>query len=84
MKGYLNSNDKSQCFGCEACVQVCSKAAIAMVEDEAKGSASPKVSSINMPFTVVWAIATDDIRIITTTAKNALNCFIYFFILFVA
>lgn len=34
MKGYLNSNDKSQCFGCEACVQVCSKTAIAMVEDE--------------------------------------------------
>ncbi len=34
MKGYLNSNEKSQCFGCEACVQVCSKAALTMVEDE--------------------------------------------------
>lgn len=34
MSGYLNSNDKSHCFGCEACVQVCSKVAIAMVEDE--------------------------------------------------
>ena len=34
MNGYLNSHEKSQCFGCEACVQVCSKLAIAMAEDE--------------------------------------------------
>ena len=34
MNGYLNNHQKSQCFGCEACIQVCSKLAIAMVEDE--------------------------------------------------
>ena len=34
MKGYLNNNEKSQCFGCEACVQVCAKSAMAVVEDE--------------------------------------------------
>lgn len=34
MKGFLNNNDKSQCFGCEACAQVCGKRAIAILEDE--------------------------------------------------
>lgn len=34
MNGYLIGGDKSQCFGCEACAQVCSKLAIVMVEDE--------------------------------------------------
>ena len=34
MKGFLNNNDKSQCFGCEACEQVCGKRAIAILEDE--------------------------------------------------
>ena len=33
MIGYLNSNKKSECFGCEACVQVCPKDAIKMQED---------------------------------------------------
>ena len=42
----------------------------------AKGSLSPKLSSINTPFTVVWAITVIDRVIITTAAKNAFNCFI--------
>ena len=42
----------------------------------AKGSLSPKVSSINTPFTVVWAMTVDDIVIITTAAIIVLNCFI--------
>lgn len=33
MKGYLISKNKSECTGCEACVQVCPKAAIHMEED---------------------------------------------------
>ena len=33
VKGYLNTYNKDECFGCEACVQVCSKNAIKMVED---------------------------------------------------
>lgn len=31
--GFLRSTHKSECFGCEACVQVCSKKAIVMQED---------------------------------------------------
>ena len=31
--GFLTSTQKSECFGCEACVQVCSKKAIVMQED---------------------------------------------------
>ena len=34
MKGFLNNNKKTQCFGCESCAQVCGKRAIAIVEDE--------------------------------------------------
>ena len=33
MSIYLDDNNKSHCFGCEACVQVCGKAAITMEED---------------------------------------------------
>jgi len=33
MLGYLESNVKNECFGCEACVQVCGKKAITMQED---------------------------------------------------
>jgi coenzyme F420-reducing hydrogenase beta subunit len=33
MKGYLTSNNKSECFGCEACAQACPKEAIIMHED---------------------------------------------------
>jgi len=33
MRGYLDTGISSQCFGCEACVQICPRAAIAMVED---------------------------------------------------
>ncbi len=32
--GYLQSRNKEQCFGCEACVQICPRKAIALVEDE--------------------------------------------------
>lgn len=33
MKGYLHTGIKSECFGCEACAQVCGKDAIRMQED---------------------------------------------------
>ena len=32
--GYLNSHDKKECYGCEACAGICPKAAISMSEDE--------------------------------------------------
>ena len=31
---YLDTGEKHECFGCEACVQVCEKDAVRMVEDE--------------------------------------------------
>lgn len=31
--GFLKNADKSQCFGCEACVQICGKQAVKMRED---------------------------------------------------
>jgi coenzyme F420-reducing hydrogenase beta subunit len=34
MIGYLNTKNKKECFGCESCVQICSKGAIVMQEDE--------------------------------------------------
>lgn len=34
MNIYLDDNNKTHCFGCEACVQVCGKAAITMEEDQ--------------------------------------------------
>lgn len=33
MSCYLDTNTKESCFGCEACVQACSKTAIIMLED---------------------------------------------------
>lgn len=33
MSCYLDNNNKKECFGCEACVQICSKQAITMTED---------------------------------------------------
>ncbi len=30
---FLDSNDKSECFGCESCVQACNRIALSMVED---------------------------------------------------
>lgn len=33
MRCYLDSNKKSDCFGCEACVQICPKNALCMQED---------------------------------------------------
>ncbi len=32
--GFLNNLIKSECFGCEACVQICPKSAIMMQEDD--------------------------------------------------
>lgn len=32
--GFLNTQNKTECFGCEACVQVCPKSAIVIQEDE--------------------------------------------------
>lgn len=34
MSIYLDDNNKSHCLGCEACVQICGKAAITMEEDQ--------------------------------------------------
>ena len=34
MSTFLDDSNKSHCFGCEACVQVCGKAAITMEEDQ--------------------------------------------------
>lgn len=34
MQGYLNTKIKNQCYGCEACVQICPKTCIKMEEDE--------------------------------------------------
>lgn len=34
MQGYLNTGQKAQCFGCEACAQACPKKAITITEDE--------------------------------------------------
>ena len=34
MSIYLDDNKKSHCLGCEACVQICGKAAITMEEDQ--------------------------------------------------
>ena len=31
---YLDTDNKSECFGCEACMQICPKKAISMLEDE--------------------------------------------------
>lgn len=33
-KGYLHTQKKEQCFGCEACIQACHVNAIQMIEDE--------------------------------------------------
>lgn len=33
MAGYLETGQRSQCYGCEACAQICPKSAIEMVED---------------------------------------------------
>ena len=41
---YLDSCNKSECFGCEGCVQACSKNAIKMVEDE-EGFRYPHIDS---------------------------------------
>jgi len=32
--GFLCTNEKKECFGCESCVQICSRSAIQMNEDE--------------------------------------------------
>ena len=34
LKGYLQSNKQEECFGCEACIQICSQKAISMKEDQ--------------------------------------------------
>ena len=34
MKGYLNTLNKKECCGCNACVQICPNGAISLVEDE--------------------------------------------------
>lgn len=40
--GFLENADKSQCFGCEACIQICSKQAVKMMED-IEGFRYPKI-----------------------------------------
>ena len=44
MKGYLHTGIKSECFGCEACAQVCGKGAIRMQEDS-EGFRYPQVDA---------------------------------------
>lgn len=41
---FLSTNVKSECFGCEACVQICPKNAICMKEDE-EGFRYPEITS---------------------------------------
>lgn len=41
---YLDSENKSECFGCEGCVQACGKSAIKMIEDE-EGFRYPHIDS---------------------------------------
>lgn len=43
-RGYLATGDKTQCFGCESCVQACTRGAIGMVVDE-EGFRYPKIDS---------------------------------------
>lgn len=45
MSIYLDDKNKTHCFGCEACVQVCGKAAITMEEDQ-DGFRYPLVNSV--------------------------------------
>lgn len=42
--GYLETKNKSECFGCEACIQVCKFNAIRMVEDD-EGFRYPKIDN---------------------------------------
>ena len=42
--GYLDTSNKEECFGCEACVQSCKLNAISMVEDE-EGFRYPEIDS---------------------------------------
>ena len=44
MKGYLNTKQKEECFGCEACVQICPRNAIEMKED-CEGFRYPKIDN---------------------------------------
>ena len=34
MTGYLDDKNKEKCYGCEACIQICPRAALTMEEDE--------------------------------------------------
>ncbi len=44
MEGYLKSNRKSKCFGCEACAQICPVSAIQMEED-GEGFRYPRIDA---------------------------------------
>lgn len=44
MSSYLISGDKKECYACEACVQICSKSAIQMIEDE-EGFRYPRIDT---------------------------------------
>ena len=44
MNGYLRTQVKEECFGCEACLQACHKNAIKMVEDD-EGFRYPQIDS---------------------------------------
>lgn len=46
MTDYLHTNVKEDCFGCEACKQICPKKAITMVEDK-EGFRYPKIDKEN-------------------------------------
>ena len=44
MSGYLDSNDKTECFGCEACGQICPKKAITFKIDK-EGFRYPEIDA---------------------------------------
>lgn len=46
MTGYLDTEKKERCFGCEACVQICPNKAIEMILDD-EGFYYPKIDSNN-------------------------------------
>ncbi|WP_303804527.1 Coenzyme F420 hydrogenase/dehydrogenase, beta subunit C-terminal domain [Ruminococcus flavefaciens] len=41
---YLSTNTKSECFGCEACAQICPKSAISILEDQ-EGFRYPRINT---------------------------------------
>ena len=45
---YLKSGKKNECSGCTACINICPKNAIQMIEDEEFGSIYNKIKRFNI------------------------------------